>query len=755
MNSIKGWQRSAVISAMAILLCGAPLRADFEGAYANETTWYFEISHVPDFDQRRTALPNDGRNHCVPTSAINWMAYFANHGLPSLPPGEGNWQLQALYDDASDAILNMGALMGTDPDDGTYASGASFGYFIWLLGRPIVTTSYRSNWISSPTLQQIGQSVFQGAYVQIIVGWYIEDPPNFITRDGGHALSLNQAARSGNAMQVGWRDPSSDEGDWTRQSWFATESFAVENRLVVPSGGLLPRPMGKVVGFGSGWIDGYTAIRPLFTLTSHPGFPVFVLKRAFVLDGSAVPIYQEYEPLDCNQIVDMTIRLDNLNYGCIINPDIGEPNELWFVDALTGEHRVVDNASLNNPRCVDEGRYGDLYVMDGDDLVKIKPDVDPPDVLRITPDGEIGAICFDDINDEIMLLATDTRRLLRYPHHLDAVPVVKIIPPEVPLTGRTSLCYNHAMECSMFVSDQSDSLWQFTEVFGNPELIVTEINLPGVVEPKAVQAGDDGRVYLSCQNQVVEVEYQAKRGGWALVDDPYFDDLTVSEHMIVARSRSNHDPAVHDTEPWRDVPPGYCTPSAICRSYIDRVTIGDIDQASGCDAGIGYSDYTNLSTELLIGDPADITVEANIVYPADHCGIWIDWDRDLSFDDPRDVVAIGQFDLDTETFQATIIPPDDAKPGATTMRVQIAPSTVVDPCNDAGTSGESEDYTVVIVEIPCPSDVNDDDVVDIDDVFAILGAWGPCDDCPEDVNDDGAVDIDDLFAVLGEWGPCP
>ena len=28
------------------------------------------------------------------------------------------------------------------------------------------------------------------------------------------------------------------------------------------------------------------------------------------------------------------------------------------------------------------------------------------------------------------------------------------------------------------------------------------------------------------------------------------------------------------------------------------------------------------------------------------------------------------------------------------------------------------------------------------------------DDCPEDVNGDGLVDIDDIFAVLAAWGPC-
>ncbi|UCD74924.1 MAG: hypothetical protein JSV91_14195 [Phycisphaerales bacterium] len=57
-------------------------------------------------------------------------------------------------------------------------------------------------------------------------------------------------------------------------------------------------------------------------------------------------------------------------------------------------------------------------------------------------------------------------------------------------------------------------------------------------------------------------------------------------------------------------------------------------------------------------------------------------------------------------------------------------------------------------ECECPGDVNNDLMVNIDDLFQVLGAWGTCDDCPEDINGDGLVDIDDIFAVLGAWGPC-
>jgi hypothetical protein len=55
--------------------------------------------------------------------------------------------------------------------------------------------------------------------------------------------------------------------------------------------------------------------------------------------------------------------------------------------------------------------------------------------------------------------------------------------------------------------------------------------------------------------------------------------------------------------------------------------------------------------------------------------------------------------------------------------------------------------------------------VDIDDLFAVIRAWGPCPapcppSCPADIVLQGPmgacfVNIDDLFAVINAWGPCP
>ena len=51
-----------------------------------------------------------------------------------------------------------------------------------------------------------------------------------------------------------------------------------------------------------------------------------------------------------------------------------------------------------------------------------------------------------------------------------------------------------------------------------------------------------------------------------------------------------------------------------------------------------------------------------------------------------------------------------------------------------------------------PTDINDDGTVDVNDLLALLAAWGPCDgSCPEDVNSDGTVNVNDLLALLADF----
>ena len=65
---------------------------------------------------------------------------------------------------------------------------------------------------------------------------------------------------------------------------------------------------------------------------------------------------------------------------------------------------------------------------------------------------------------------------------------------------------------------------------------------------------------------------------------------------------------------------------------------------------------------------------------------------------------------------------------------------------------EELDFGTVVPD--CAADVVPNDIVDVDDLLAVINGWGPCAACPSDVNGDGAVDVDDLLVIINQWGSC-
>lgn len=57
------------------------------------------------------------------------------------------------------------------------------------------------------------------------------------------------------------------------------------------------------------------------------------------------------------------------------------------------------------------------------------------------------------------------------------------------------------------------------------------------------------------------------------------------------------------------------------------------------------------------------------------------------------------------------------------------------------------------ITLPCPSDVNGDGDVAVNDLLDLLAAWG--NPGPTDLDGNGTTDVVDLLAMLGNWGPCP
>jgi hypothetical protein len=60
----------------------------------------------------------------------------------------------------------------------------------------------------------------------------------------------------------------------------------------------------------------------------------------------------------------------------------------------------------------------------------------------------------------------------------------------------------------------------------------------------------------------------------------------------------------------------------------------------------------------------------------------------------------------------------------------------------------------------CAGDINLNGVVNVEDLLAVIGAWGTCanpKDCPADIAPPGGndlVNVQDLLAVIAAWGPC-
>jgi len=132
--------------------------------------------------------------------------------------------------------------------------------------------------------------------------------------------------------------------------------------------------------------------------------------------------------------------------------------------------------------------------------------------------------------------------------------------------------------------------------------------------------------------------------------------------------------------------------------FIDGVTVGDIANTGtgGEITGIGYSDYTFLSTDLSVGMTYTMTCNNNPSWSQTYTA-WIDYDQDEVFEASE---VLGNLSLSAgATGSFDFMVPIGTMGGSTRMRVRcIYPSglaTPLDPCGSA-TFGETEDYTVVI-----------------------------------------------------------
>ncbi|MCR9182322.1 MAG: GEVED domain-containing protein [Flavobacteriaceae bacterium] len=141
----------------------------------------------------------------------------------------------------------------------------------------------------------------------------------------------------------------------------------------------------------------------------------------------------------------------------------------------------------------------------------------------------------------------------------------------------------------------------------------------------------------------------------------------------------------------------YCNSQGtnVSDEYISRVQLNTINNPSG--SGNGYSDFTNISTDLTKGDSYTITVTptwTGTVY-AEGYAVWIDYNNDGDFTDAGEQVW-SQSPTTASPVSGSFTIPAGALEGSTRMRVSMKYNGVPTSC-ETFTWGEVEDYTVNIV----------------------------------------------------------
>ena len=153
---------------------------------------------------------------------------------------------------------------------------------------------------------------------------------------------------------------------------------------------------------------------------------------------------------------------------------------------------------------------------------------------------------------------------------------------------------------------------------------------------------------------------------------------------------------------------GACTDNPYCATeggdssgeWIGRVTLGAIDNESGSDDG--YGNYTDLSTELMVGATHPIRLEpgySQITF-SEWFRVWMDLDQDGTFNDDSELVFESD-DASDDPVEGDLFLPWDATLGSTRMRVGMRfQSALNSACTPSFNYGEVEDYCITLLPNP-------------------------------------------------------
>ncbi|MGP1346236.1 MAG: hypothetical protein ACTS3F_06160 [Phycisphaerales bacterium] len=570
---------AAALAALAGIATPAAQANVVKAAWANAQTYIYEIKHMPDFDQRRVAadgvlgLPNNGGMYCVPTSAINLMAYAANHGFPAIDPGDQAWYIvndPAKYNAITLNIFVMGLTMNTSPTDGTGGTGNKNGVTAYLNnaypGLFTVTHQFASGYWS-PKISDVTFKSLQGGISNFCYGFYdvvgsLGGAIPIVDRTGGHCVTLVKAAQSGTESQILIRDPADVPTDsvqlaFTNREWFGND--AIFARQDAPGGALFNfRTMTRLTAPGTSGmrlIDSYISFKPKFGLSyTNEEIPP---KIKWVIPNPmlATPqIFPEVLNLDAMLAIDEMIQSPDLE-SIVVVGNIDGVKGVAIVKPGSGEFTPIEL----DPTLKDAvfGRFRELYVAVGQRVDCY--DLDAPELKPIPfpwpfPPTSVAFSDFDDLVHTVGRFGIQTASIpARFPE--GAQPLVRQLPPGLPIGAEPQILASPVDNTIWIWSDEVPTLFHLApSAAAAAWTLINEVELDGCT-PRDVALGDNGYLFLTCDGSVRELRpFKNPDGGidWKVFEDSIFHDVPAPGGFIPELSRTNFDPEQHGIPTWEN-----------------------------------------------------------------------------------------------------------------------------------------------------------------------------------------------------------
>jgi hypothetical protein len=589
---------SASIFPFAIQSAAADIiTADFNG----NTSFDYQITHMPDLDQRRMAgpgilgLPGNGAMYCVPTSTMNMMMYMANHGFPAVLPGPGAWQNQNLYNAATLNLAVMGIHMSTDAEDGTGGDGWLNGANSWLAqnaegAKFTVQLKYFTGALG-PNLNSLTQSACQGNLVSFAYGFYeslgTHEGLPYYKRVGGHIVTMSKSHRNGSDQTLWCRDPASDSAN-TTQSLFANREFDVEGKAIYTqddNGDPVFRLMSALDFSDTGnqkFIDGALLIRPKAGYSFENTGNAWVIHQNFplVIAGFNTPPAQTILPTE-GFVHDGIMANDGVNFyslNAVVGPS-GVPRQLRCLDMTTSQSTILN--TLSNAFRLAMGHDNDLYILTPTELHCYDLTQEPPVLQTVALPFPGSAMSFDPVKKEVAVLSVANRRVMRY-GNLALPPINMTIPTQIPLTGIGQLAVHPLTGMYWFLTQATPTLhgWGLDDA-GAP--LFDQINVPNIT-PTSLDFDDTGHLFAGDGSVLKEMQKTAT-AGWQLVRNSAFEGADIGPIFHITKSESNFDVNQHNGPGYINVHPDLLPPG---KSVLD------------CDADLDRNELVNVNDLLMV-----------------------------------------------------------------------------------------------------------------------------------------------------------